>query len=116
MPESWFQLKINFKWNITVWNRYIQLLKDDEGLRVKMGLTGRSAMSSRTIEFVVKDLLEWYAQGNANRQKKKSFVLFVSAAGLTVSLPATIFIIFWYDIVVNYLLKKFISYSDKKSH
>ncbi len=96
--------------------RYIQRLKDDEGLRLQMGRAGREAVGCRTIEYVVGDLLRWYAQGAHKRSLRSTWSCVMSVLALAGSLPATIFIIFWYDITVNYLLKKFISYSAKTAH
>lgn len=81
--------------------RYIQMLKDDNSLRLKMGREGREAVGSRTIAYVVKDLLQWYATGSANRRTRSAVGQLVSVLMLSLSLPLTIFMIFWYDILVS---------------
>lgn len=42
---------------------FMQLLKDDPGLRRSMGARGREAMKVRTVSAVVADLLQWYSRG-----------------------------------------------------
>ncbi len=77
------------------------MLKDDNSLRLKMGQDGRGAVGSRTIAYVVKDLLEWYGKGAGNMRSRNASEKLISLLIIVFSLPATIFIIFWYDIVVS---------------
>jgi len=90
--------------------KYIQQLKDDKTLRADMGRAGKAAVTSRTVENVVKDLMEWYGKGTfAKRNKFLGLTLFALAM-LGCTVPFTIFIFSLYDIMVSYILKPFIHY------
>lgn len=92
--------------------RFIQRLKDDPEERAAMGEVGREAMAHRTVSAVVTDMLRWYAHGTAKRQRKSLFRSVTSVLVLAPMIALTVFMFFWYDILVNYLLRKFISYSE----
>ena len=80
--------------------RYIQLLKDDPSLRVNMGEAGRQTVSKRAIEYVVKDLFEWYAAGKRVRQNRGLLFRLTCTLGLFASVPFTIGVFFVYNIMV----------------
>jgi hypothetical protein len=49
---------------------YLQTLKDDKVLRLEMGAKGRDSVKNRSVEIVVKDIMEWYALGCTNRKQR----------------------------------------------
>ena len=50
--------------------KYLQTLKDDKALRLEMGTKGRDSVKNRSVEIVVKDIMEWYALGCTNRKQR----------------------------------------------
>lgn len=90
--------------------RYIQRLKDDAALRQRMGAKGRGAVGGRTIHHVVGDLLQWYGTGKSNRAKRGSLFTVAALLVMALTVPLTIFMFFVYNLIVNVLLKPFISY------
>lgn len=91
--------------------KYMQLLKDDVNLRTKMGAQARDNVNNRTVAFVVKDLLEWYKLGAQKRGKRSRLNAVLCCVLLTGTTLFGIVAFFTYDILVNSLLKSFISYS-----
>ena len=81
--------------------RFLQRLKDDEGLRLALGAAGRDTVSTRTIEYVVRDLLQWYARGAQRKATRGGLFRLVSTAALLLLVPFTIFLFFIYNIMVS---------------
>lgn len=92
--------------------RYIQQLKDDPALRKKMGLAGRQSILTKTIEYVVKDLMQWYAHGAQVRKGRSWLNCFCCAAVLFCTVLVTVFMFVVYNILGNYILKPFIKNSQ----
>lgn len=86
--------------------RYLQLLKDDDALRVHLGAAGRDTVSTRTIAYVVRDLMQWYGRGAQRRAGRSAVFRVLWTAALSVLVPFTIFLFFIYNITVG-LLKMF---------
>ena len=85
--------------------RCIQLLKDDEALRLRLGAAGRETVSTRTVEYVVKDLFQWYAQGTATRWQRRSPLSLVgSTLALLLAVPSTIAIFCFYNTMVMIMM------------
>ena len=80
-------------------NRYIQLLKDDRNLQLEMGLKARAAVAYRTIEYVVKDLLEWYQVGMQRRSQRSYMSTIFSVILLLISVPLAVVSFFMYNLV-----------------
>mmetsp|Transcript_10911 Transcript_10911/g.17771 ORF Transcript_10911/g.17771 Transcript_10911/m.17771 type:complete len:480 (-) Transcript_10911:429-1868(-) len=91
--------------------KYIQRLKDDAELRAGFGAQGRQAVSTRTIQYVVEDLFEWYALGSKRRIARSSLQRFASVFILSLLVPTGIFAFMCYN-TINALLKPFISFSE----
>mmetsp|Transcript_30561 Transcript_30561/g.33379 ORF Transcript_30561/g.33379 Transcript_30561/m.33379 type:complete len:438 (-) Transcript_30561:265-1578(-) len=96
--------------------RYVQLLKDDEKLKIEMGTNGRNAVQEQTIQYVVNDLFQWYQKGIQNRKSRPAVKLLLCYLLMMFFVPTTIFMFFVYDILVNVLLKPFIHYSGENPH
>jgi len=79
--------------------RYIQLLKDNTNLQLVMGLRARAAVENRTIEHVVKDLLEWYHVGIERRGQRSYCSVLTSVVLLLVTVPIAIIAFFIYNLV-----------------
>lgn len=92
--------------------RYIQQLKDDPKMRVKMGAAGRESVQKKTIEYVVKDLKHWYTHGAKVRDARSTLNCFCCAALLFCTVLVTVFMFVVYNILGNYLLKPFIKNSQ----
>jgi len=89
---------------------YLQRLKDDAQLRADMGAAGKNAMTNRTIENVVRDMMEWYGKGTFMKRNKFFGLTLFTLVLLGCTVPFTIFIFSLYDIMVSYILKPFIHY------
>lgn len=110
-------------------SEYIQLLMDDENLRIKMGNYGRESIKKNTITNVCHNLLIWYRKNlfkvdndddklikNQPIYKSSPIKYYLKFLLLIVCVPLTIFMFFIYDILVNIILKRFISYSKTEIH
>mmetsp|Transcript_31266 Transcript_31266/g.68944 ORF Transcript_31266/g.68944 Transcript_31266/m.68944 type:complete len:446 (-) Transcript_31266:85-1422(-) len=91
--------------------RYIQLMKDDSKMRKTFGDKGREAVRTKTIEYVVKDLFDWYALGRRRRHSRQVWQKVVSIALLAGMVPLTIAMFCAYN-MINALLAPFISFSE----
>lgn len=80
--------------------RYIQLLKDDEALRLRMGEAGHQSVLSNTIACVAEDLLQWYTLGRKKRANKSALACGSAVALFAFSIPMTVFLLTCYDLVV----------------
>lgn len=84
--------------NFVAYGRYLQQLKDDPSLRKRMGEQGRTAVQTRTIENVVKDLLQWYKDGGIERRKRRSVInKFLCSLLLVVMVVVTVLLFFLYE-------------------
>jgi phosphatidylinositol alpha 1,6-mannosyltransferase len=79
--------------------RYIQLMKDNSALRQTFGDKGREAVRSKTIEYVVRDLFDWYNLGKRRRQKRQAWQKAGSIALMAGAVPLTIAMFFAYNVV-----------------
>lgn len=79
--------------------RYIQLLKDDRNLQMVMGLRARAAVDNRTIEHVVKDLLEWYQVGKERRSWRGYCSFVASLMFMLVAVPIAVIAFSIYNLV-----------------
>jgi len=79
--------------------RYIQLLKDDRNLQMVMGLRARAAVDNRTIEHVVKDLLEWYQVGKERRSWRGYCSFVASLILMLVAVPIAVIAFAIYNLV-----------------
>jgi hypothetical protein len=82
-------------------HRYIQTLKDNEALRKSLGAAGQKVVSTRTIEYVVKDLFQWYARGAETRRRRSFLSLLACAFALAASVPFAIVLFFFYNFTVR---------------
>ncbi len=78
-------------------------MKDDAGLRQRMGAQGGASVSSRTIPFVVQDLLRWYEAGRQRKLRRRTQPLFslVTPVVLAALVPLTVLLFYFYNISVS---------------
>eukprot|EP01038_Epipyxis_sp_PR26KG_P008282 gene8282-11211_t len=88
-------------------SEYLQLLKDNKKLCLSMGEKGFDSVKFRTISNVVQDLISWYQYGIEKRQKRFGVNMIGCAIMLTMEVPVVVFLLFMYDLLVNYILKLF---------
>lgn len=69
-------------------------------LQKEMGTKGCLAVANCTIEYVVKDLLEWYTKGQMNRKRRGIIYAIISVAIMIVTVSLSIFLFFIYNIMV----------------
>jgi hypothetical protein len=81
--------------------KYLQLLKDNDKLRKEMGQSGRNAVLTQTIQYVVEDLFTWYNRGISKRSSKPLSRWLLSFFLMITFVPTTIFMFFIYDIMVR---------------
>lgn len=79
-------------------------MKDDAGLRSRMGAAGRETVCLRAIDYVVKDLLQWYARGAAKRAQRSLLFKLGAVLVLMASVPFTIALFYVYNITVSFNL------------
>lgn len=81
--------------------RCLQALKDDEALRVRLGAAGQATVHTRTIEYVVRDLLQWYGRGADKRARRSALFRAACTAALLALVPFTIFLFCLYNFTVS---------------
>lgn len=79
----------------------IQRLKDDSALRTRMGAAGRETVCQRAIDYVVKDLLLWYARGAQKRSQRSLLFRLAALLVLLASVPFTIALFCVYNFTVS---------------
>ena len=79
----------------------IQRLKDDPALRARMGAAGRETVCLRAIDYVVKDLLQWYARGAQKRSQRGLLSRLGATLVLLASVPFTIAVFYLYNFTVS---------------
>lgn len=80
---------------------YIQQLKDDAGLRQRMGQAGRGGVTEQTSLRVVEDLLQWYQRGAEKRGQRPTIKVVAKILPLLWSVPFAALAIWGYEWVVS---------------
>ena len=79
----------------------LRALRGDASLRAAMGEKGRVAVQSKTVQFVVRDLLGWYA-GGQRVKRQRGLLASVGLVTLTLmTIPLTMVMLGVYDLVVR---------------
>ena len=105
MPESKYCKYLTQSFSLLfISDRYVQLLKDDEQLRVEMGRNARSSVKEQTVQHVTEDLISWYQLGMKKKQNKPLGKLLVSFLLMLFFVPVSILSFFVYDILVSDVL------------
>ena len=86
---------------------YLGLLMDPStgaGLRRDMGIKGRAHMASKTIQFVVSDLAEWYVAGSVVHRRRSIVYLAALVALAMLTIPLTMTVLGVYDACMGVLM------------
>ena len=90
---------------------YLLRLKEDPTLCQTMGTAGRACVMDKGVERVVKDLLDWYEQGQRNRRQRGVLGVITRLSILLFTIPFAIVSIAGYELVVST-----VSSSSSSSH